>query len=96
MPFYAVHYAYSSDSAALDAVRPTHRTYLASLVDGGALRASGPYVGTDPSALLLFVADSKETVRTLLDQDPFQVAGLVERTEITEWNPIIGAFAHEV
>lgn len=96
MPFFAVHYAYSADSAALDETRPSHRAYLRSLVDDGALRASGPYVGTEPSALLIVVADSAQTVRGLLDQDPFQVAGLVERTEITEWNPVIGAFADEV
>ncbi len=96
MSFYAVTYVYSSDAAALDEMRPEHRSYLRSLVDGGALRASGPYVGVDASALLIFAADSADTVRGLLDQDPFQVAGLITSTTIVEWNPVIGVFAGEV
>lgn len=96
MPFYAVHYAYSSDSAGLDELRGTHREYLRSLVDAGSLRASGPYLGVEPSALLIFTADSEQAVRDLLVNDPFQEAGLVERTEVTEWNPVIGAFAAEL
>lgn len=96
MSFFAVHYAYTSDSAALDASRAEHRTYLGSLVEQGALVASGPYVGAEPSALLIFRADSAEAVRSMLDADPFQIAGLVEQTTITQWNPILGIFAGEL
>ena len=96
MSFFAVHYAYSSDSAALDAARAEHRAYLGALVEQGAIAASGPYVDADPSALLLFRADSAEEVRSLLDADPFQIAGLVEQTTITQWNPILGVFAAEL
>lgn len=96
MSFYAVHYAYSSDSAALDELRPKHREFLRSLADSGSLRASGPYVGREPAALLLFRAESAQAVRDLLAGDPFQGAGLVERTEVSEWNPVIGVFADEV
>ncbi len=96
MPFYAVHYSYSSDSAALDEARPQHRRFLAGLADAGTVRASGPYVGTEPSALLIFVAEGEQEVRALLDQDPFHEAGLIEKATITEWNPIIGVFAGEV
>lgn len=96
MPFYAVHYAYSLDSARLDELRGSHREFLRSLVEAGSLRASGPYVGAQPSALLIFTADSEQAVRDLLAKDPFQQAGLVERTEVTEWNPVIGAFAAEL
>lgn len=96
MSFYAVHYAYTSDSAALDAERAEHRAYLRSLVEQGTLVASGPYVDAEPSALLIFRADSAEAVRGLLDNDPFQIAGLVEQTTITQWNPILGVFAAEL
>ena len=96
MPFYAVHYSYSSDSAALDEARPQHRRFLSGLADEGRLRASGPYVGADPSALLIFTAENEQEVRTLLDQDPFHEAGLIESSTITQWNPIIGVFAGEV
>lgn len=96
MTFYAVHYAYTSDAAAMDEVRPAHREYLRGLADEGSMRASGPYVGVEPSALLIFTADSADEVRDLLSRDPFQQAGLVEQTTVTEWNPIIGVFADQV
>lgn len=91
-----MHYAYTSDSAALDKVRPVHRDYLRALADEGSLAASGPYVGTEPSALLIFRAGSADEVRAKLDEDPFQQAGLVEETRIEQWNPIIGVFAAEL
>lgn len=96
MQFYTVHYAYTTDSAALDASRGDHRTYLRSLVEEGSLAASGAYLDTDPSALLIFRANSESEVRSRLEGDPFQVAGLVERTTITQWNPILGVFAAEL
>lgn len=95
MPFFAVNYAYSSDSTALDEKRLAHRKYLGSLVDSGLLRASGPMLGGDPSALLLFRADSEQHVLSLLEDDPFQRAGLVEHTTVQEWSPLLGAFASE-
>ena len=48
MSFFAVHYAYTSDSAALDASRADHRTYLGSLVEQGGLVPAGPYLGAEP------------------------------------------------
>ena len=44
----------------------------------------------------VFAADSADTVRGLLDQDPFQVAGLITSTTLVEWNPVIALFAGEV
>lgn len=96
MSFFAVHYAYTSDSAALDAARPEHRAYLGALVEQGTLVASGPYVDAEPSALLIFRAESAQAVRSMLDADPFQIAGLVEQTTITQWNPVLGVFAAEL
>lgn len=96
MPFFAVHYHYSSDSARLDELRGTHREFLRSLLEEGSLRASGPFVGARPSALLIFTADDEQAVRDLLAKDPFQEAGLIEGAEVTEWNPVIGAFAAEL
>lgn len=94
MPFYAVQYRYTDDSARQDEVRPAHREYLTSLAGAGTLRASGPYVGVTPAAaLLIFTADSEETVRALLADDPFQVEGLVAEATIAEWNPVIGDYA---
>ncbi|WP_409484411.1 YciI family protein [Arsenicicoccus dermatophilus] len=93
MAFYAVRYTYADDPR-LDEVRPTHREFLGSLVERGLLKASGPYVGTTPaSALLIFEAGSADEVRSTLEQDPFQHAGLVTGVDVTEWNPVIGVFA---
>ena len=94
MPFYAVHYTYSDDAEAVAAKRPEHRAYLGTLVEAGALRASGPYVGVSPDqALLIFEAESADAVDALLSKDPFQLNALVVGQEITEWNPVLGVFA---
>lgn len=91
MAYFAVLYTYSTDAAALDAVRPQHREYLGSLDE---LVASGPLVGTDPGrALLLFRGDSLGTVESLVRRDPFQAAGLVVEHEVLPWNPVLGVFA---
>lgn len=97
MPFFAVNYTYVTDSARLDEVRPEHRAYLATLVEQKVLRASGPLVGVTPGAALLIVtADDAAAVQRHLDGDPFQKAGLVARTEILEWNPVLGDYAAEL
>lgn len=93
MAFYVVNYTYSA-AADLDSVRPQHRAFLASLVEKGLLRASGPLVGTQPpSAVLIFEAGSRDEVAETLAQDPFKQADMIERADITEWNPVIGIFA---
>lgn len=93
MSYFAVHYAYSSDSDALDRVRPEHRAFLNSLTDGP-LVASGPYVGGDaPAALLILKADSARDVEDALNDDPFWTNGLIDERLVTEWNPLIGVFA---
>lgn len=90
MAYFAVLYTYSTDTAALDAMRARHREYLGSLDE---LVASGPLVGTDPGrALLLFRADDLRTVESLVRADPFQEAGLVDEHEVLPWNPVIGVF----
>ena len=96
MPFYAVTYRYTDDTAARDEHRPVHREFLASLAGAGALRASGPYVDAEPdSALLIFTADSADEVRDLLADDPFNVNGCIAETTVLQWNPIIGDYADQ-
>lgn len=94
MPFFAVRYTYIDDAGAIDAVRPGHREYLRGLVEAGSLRASGPFLGVTPAgALLLFETGSVAEVERTLADDPFFAAGIVTATEITPWDPVIGAFA---
>ena len=96
MPFYAVRYTYVDDQERIAQVRPAHREYLASLVEAGSLRASGPLVGaTPPGALLIFQATSDADVYDLLDADPFGQQGVVTAVEVMAWDPVIGIFADD-
>ncbi len=93
MTAFAVEYAYSSDKAAVrDEHRASHREWLGGLLSDGRLLASGPYAG-GAGALLLFAGDDEPTLRALLAQDPFAVAGAIADTRITGWDPVIGPFA---
>jgi uncharacterized protein YciI len=52
----------------------------------------GPY--TDGSGALILVEGSDvASVRELFAQDPFAVENLIEESSITEWKPVMGAFA---
>lgn len=91
MATFAVTYTYSADKAAIDEIRPTHRAWLAELLQSGTLLASGPHIGR-PTALLLFKSESLEDLAALLDHDPFDIAGLIAERDIVEWNPVFGPF----
>ena len=92
MPLHAVLYRYADDAAALDAYRPAHRDYLHSLFDQGDIVVSGPLAdGGGPGALLILDAADPAAVAALLDEDPFQVLGLIAEREIRRWNPAFGA-----
>lgn len=96
MSFFAVRYTYIDDQDRIAAVRPDHREFLRSLVEAGSLRASGPFVDVSPpAALLIFAAASEAEVRDLLDSDPFGQQGIVASVEVTQWDPVIGAFADD-
>ena len=93
MPTYAVQYTYDERADVRDAVRPTHRAYLATLAEAGHLSGSGPFVGGAPGALLVLSAADEATLQQLLDGDPFQLEGLVARTEVREWEVVLGPWA---
>ena len=90
MTIVAVTYRYTDDVAARDRVLPEHRDYLRGLADQGLLLVAGPYGPDEPrGALLLFSAD-KAKVNALIDNDPFTTSGVIAKTEITVWEPVIG------
>ena len=93
MPIFAVQYSYTDATIAdRNTHRPGHRAWLRELADNGTVLSSGAYPdGT--GALLLFRSENADALRELLSQDPFAVENLVERTEIHEWLPVIGAFS---
>jgi len=45
-----------------------------------------------PGALLIFKAESAESLAALLDQHPFDIAGFIGERTIGEWNPVFGPF----
>ena len=91
----AVEYVYHQDrTAEIDEVRPTHREFLRGLLEGGALLASGPFVGVDaPGALLILRASSRAEALAILDDDPFAQHGLIAERSAREWNPVLGPWA---
>ena len=92
MAIYAVTYHYGASSEELDAVRPTHRAWLAEQLNDGRLLASGPMIGI-PTALLIWQSDDLEQLNALLNQDPFDQAGFIAERTISEWNPVFGPWS---
>jgi hypothetical protein len=92
MSVFVVTYGYSADEIELNQIRPTHRVWLKEQLDSGRLLASGPMVDR-PSALLVWSAESIEELNALLDQDPFEIAGMIGERTIEAWNPIFGPFS---
>jgi uncharacterized protein YciI len=87
MAIYAVSITFGN-TALRDEVRPTHRVYLKEQFDAGNLVESGPYVD-DTGALLVYEADSEETVNGFLANDPYwKNDGVVATVQIKEWNRV--------
>jgi uncharacterized protein YciI len=87
---YAAIIEYIPDAEKVQAVRPTHREYLNSLVASGKLFISGPF--TDGSgALIVYEADSAEAAEALLRADPFHEAGVFVRWQLRPWNVVMTA-----
>lgn len=92
MAVYAVNYFYNDDKATQDALRADHRGWLREQLDAGNLLASGPLITEESIALLIWRSEDIETLSGLLNQDPFNIAGVVKEVTITEWNALIGPF----
>lgn len=94
MAVFAVTYLYSADPDDLNLVRPSHRAWLGERLAEGSLLASGPMVD-NPTALLIWRAESVESLAKTLDQDPFDIAGYIGERTITEWNPVFGPWSQQ-
>jgi uncharacterized protein YciI len=92
MSNFAVTYHYTDDIELVNAIRPSHRVWLGEQLEQGSLLASGPMVNR-PAALLIWKADSIEELNTLLDQDPFEIAGAITERTIEEWNTVFGPWS---
>jgi uncharacterized protein YciI len=89
---YAVTYTFSATPEEVQQIRPTHREWLTEQLNNGSLLASGPMVDR-PAALLIFKAESIEELNVLLDQDPYEIAGVIGERTIEAWHPIFGPFS---
>jgi hypothetical protein len=92
MPVFAVTYIYAGTPEQLNEIRPIHRQWLASLLETGQLLASGPMID-NPEALLIFTSESATELASLLDNDPFDIAGFIGSRSIQQWNPVFGPFS---
>lgn len=88
---FAVEYHYVTDKdEEMARVRPSHRAFNGQLAEQGRLIAAGPYVGTHDALILVRAQDAQEAL-ALLEDDPFQQAGLIAERVPREWNPVIGS-----
>ncbi|WP_442954993.1 YciI family protein [Parasphingorhabdus sp.] len=71
-----------------------HIAFLKWLIDTGQKRASGPVTGLGKRAgfIIMTVADADQA-RSLIEQDPFAIEGLIDELTILEWNPLFGSLA---
>ena len=92
MPIYAVTYTYNASDEHLAEIRPLHRAWLKERFDEGKLFASGPMVDS-ANALLIWNAENAKDLAELLDNDPFDIAGVISERDIQEWNPVLGPWS---
>ena len=92
MAIFAVTYKYIDDPELINQIRPTHRVWLKELLDQEVLLVSGPMVNRAAS-LLVFRSDSVEELSSLLDNDPLEVAGVIEERIVEEWNTVFGPWS---
>ncbi len=96
-PIFAVQYSYGAGAEAAaqrDEHRPAHRDFLVSL--GPAMAAAGAYTDDPTGALLLIKAESAEAVHALLEDDPFNVHGLIASVRVNQWSCAIGDRAEAI
>ncbi|MDR1187019.1 MAG: YciI family protein [Bifidobacteriaceae bacterium] len=92
MAIFAVHYQYADQPEAVAAAKPEHRAYLARLLDGDKLAASGAFLDAN-EGLLILKADDQAGAEALIAADPINRAGLVAKITINHWSPTLGPFA---
>lgn len=59
----------------------------------GDLVLGGAFTDPADTALLLFKAETKETVEQFAKGDPYVINGLVKNWRVREWNTVAGALA---
>lgn len=73
------------------ATRPTHLDYLNS---AGLVKAAGPLLddaGSPIGSMLIVEAEDRAAAQTVVDNDPYTLAGLFESAEIQGWRVGVGS-----
>lgn len=84
---FATSIVYANDPETIAQVRPTHREYLTALKEQGKLWASGPYED-DSGALIIYEADDQQAAEALIENDPFNKAGVFESYTMRPWRQV--------
>ena len=83
-------------AGALDVRMGAREAHLAYVRENAAkVRMGGPYLGPDGGmigSLLILEAESEADVRAFADSDPYKLAGLFERVEITPFRMTVGSW----
>lgn len=91
---YIVTNVYHNEPALQDETRPEHLAYLHTLVESGALVASGPWGPEEErGGVWLIRAETKAEAQAMVDADPFMRHGLVASTQLRAWKPLLGPLA---
>ena len=72
--------------------RSAHLAYLYGL--GARVKLAGALLGPDREtpigSMVIFEGESEAEIRALLAKDPYALADLFERVEVTPWRPAVG------
>lgn len=83
---YAAFIEYANHDAIAE-TRPAHREYLGGLKEAGQLAASGPFTD-DSGALIVYVTATEDEAIALIENDPFNRAGVFARYTLKPWNQV--------
>ena len=93
MPIFVVTYRYEAAHAEQREVnKPAHREWLEARVAEGSIVTVGPFEDGS-GALLLVEATDDEEARSLVQQDPHCLRGMVPDITVRRWLPVFGAFS---
>jgi hypothetical protein len=73
--------------AKLQDTYPRHRAYLDEFAKGGQIWMIGTF-GNPATEGSMAIFRSREAAEEFMAHDPFQLEGLVWRSELREWNPL--------
>ncbi|HWD04683.1 MAG TPA: YciI family protein [Amycolatopsis sp.] len=89
MAWYLVEIRYVTGKVA--DVRPRHREWLNQRSAEGSVVVAGPFAD-DSGGLVLWQAEDETALKQVIDQDPYQLEGVIAERTVREYKPVIGAW----